>query len=90
MLVLRPGDNDGFSVPGVFRSQAHRAGNGGSLVKRCNAAAGHPGRALRVSLSAPMDSVAPLGKAISIPGEARLAMNADKLTAAVIITWTEY
>ncbi|MGH8475192.1 MAG: hypothetical protein ACRER2_05380 [Methylococcales bacterium] len=89
-LVLRPRDNGACSVPVVFRSKAHRAGKGHALVKRCNAAAGHHGRALRVSLSASMDCVTPLGKASSIPGEARLAMNADKLTASVIIAWTEY
>ncbi|MEA3275328.1 MAG: hypothetical protein U9Q81_08600, partial [Pseudomonadota bacterium] len=42
--------NYGFSVPLVFRSKARRAGNGHSLVKRCNAAAGHQGSARRVSL----------------------------------------
>jgi hypothetical protein len=37
-----------------------------------------------------MDSVAPLGKGIAIPGEARLAMNADRLTEPIIITLIEY
>ncbi len=74
----------------VFRSKAQRAGNGYSLSKRCNAAAGLHGRTLRVSLSAPMDGVAPLGKATSIAGEARLAMNPDKLTASAIITLMEH
>jgi len=77
----------------VFRSKAQRGGNAYCLSKGCNAAAGHHGRALRVSLSAPMDCVAPLGKAISISNrkrslqrdpscEARLAMNADKATVS--------
>ena len=87
LLVLYPGDNYGFSVPLVFRSKAQRAGNGHSLVKRCNAAAGHQGSARRVSLSAPMDGVAPLGKGEAIPCRARLAMSADKLTELANITW---
>ena len=51
-----------------------------SIGKCCNAAAGHQGSALRVSLSAPMDCVVPFGKDGTIPCKARLAMNADKLT----------
>jgi hypothetical protein len=37
-----------------------------------------------------MDCVAPLGKGIALPGEPRLAMNADKPTEGVIITLKEY
>ena len=33
-----------------------------ALIKHCNAAGGHHGSALRVSLTAPLDCVAPLGK----------------------------
>ncbi|RDH92625.1 MAG: hypothetical protein DIZ77_07915 [endosymbiont of Seepiophila jonesi] len=88
MLLQR--DNYGFSAPVVFRSKAQRAGNGYSLSKRCNAAAGHHGSALRVSLSASMDCVAPLDKGVAIACEARLAMNADKLTEPAIITLTEH
>jgi len=90
MIVLYPTDNYGFSVPLVFCSKAQRAGNGHSLVKRCNAAAGHQGSAQRVSLSAPMDCVAPLGKGAAIPCEACLAMRADKLTELAIISWIEH
>ena len=79
-----------FSVPLVFRSKAQPAGNGYSLVKGCNAVAGHQGSALRVSLSAPMDFVAPLGKGMAIPCEARLAMNADKLTEHGNITLKDH
>lgn len=60
------------------------------LVKRYNTAAGHQGNALRVSLSAPMDCVAPLGKGAAIPCETRLAMNADKLTESIIIMLKEH
>ncbi|MCP3867281.1 MAG: hypothetical protein GY703_04125 [Gammaproteobacteria bacterium] len=61
-LVLRQRDIDGYSVSVGFRSKAQCAGNGHSLSKHCNAAAGPHGDALRVSLSAPMDGVAPLDK----------------------------
>ena len=62
-----------------------------TLVKHCNAAAGHHGSALRVSLSAPMDGVTPLGKGVlAIAGEACLAMSADTLTEPAIITLTEH
>jgi len=88
--VLCPTDNYGFSALLVFRGKAQRAGDGHSLVKRCNAAAGHQGSARRVSLSAPMDGVAPLEKGAAIPCEARPAMNADKLTELAMISWTEH
>ncbi|MBL3591467.1 MAG: hypothetical protein JMN24_17010 [gamma proteobacterium endosymbiont of Lamellibrachia anaximandri] len=88
MLFQR--DNYGFSAPVVFRGKAQRAGNGYSLSKRCNAAAGHHGGALRVSLSASMDIVASLDKGTAIACEARLAMNADKLTEPAIITLKEH
>ena len=74
----------------VFRSKAPCAGNGPALGKHGNAAAGHPVRALRVSLSASLDSVAPLGKGTTLPGETRLARNADSLTGLVKITLKEY
>jgi hypothetical protein len=61
-----------------------------SLAERCNAAAGHHRLALRVSLSTPTDCVAPLDKGMAITCEARLAVNVDKLTEHVIITWIEY
>jgi hypothetical protein len=37
-----------------------------------------------------MDGVAPLEKGAAIPCEARLAMNADKLTEFAMISWTEH
>lgn len=88
--MVCPSDNCEFSAPVAFHSKAHCAGNGHSIVKQCNAAVGRHGCALRVDLSAPMDCVAPLGKAVSIPCEARLAMNADKSTESVIIRWTDH
>ena len=89
-LVLCPYDNYGFSVPVMFRSKAQCEGNGYSLVEHWNAAAGHHRDALRVSLSTPTDCVPPLGKGIAIACEARLAVNVDKLTEPVIITWIEH
>ena len=74
----------------MSRSKAQPAGNGHSLVKGCNTAAGHQGIALRVSLSAPMDCVAPLAKGVAIAGEVRLAMNTDKLTECDNIMLKEY
>ena len=74
----------------VFRSKAQCEGNGYSLVEHCNAAAGHHRDALRVSVSTPTDCVAPLDKGIAIACEARLAVNIDKLTEPVVITWTEH
>ena len=61
-----------------------------TLPKCCNAAAGHHDDALWVSLSMPMDCVVPPGKGTTIAGEARLAMNIDKLTEPDNISWTEY
>ena len=83
-------DNYGFSVPVVFCSKAQCAGNGHTLVKHCNAVAGHHRDALRVSLSAPTVCVAPLGKGGAIACEARLAVNADKLTELAIIMFKEH
>ena len=57
-----------FSVPLMSRDKAQCAANGCSISKRRNAGAGHQGSALRVSLSAPMDCVVPLGK--DTPGSA--------------------
>jgi hypothetical protein len=62
-----------------------------ALARYCNAAAEHPGSALRVSLSASMDFVTPLGKGgLPYPCEACLAMNADKPTELAIIIWIEH
>ena len=61
-----------------------------TLPKCCNAAAGYHGNALWVSLSMPMDYVDPLDKGAVIVGEARLAMNIDKLTEPGNIIWTDY
>jgi hypothetical protein len=88
--VLYQGDNYGFSVPVVFRSKAQCEGNGYSLVEHWNAAAGHHRDALRVSLSTPTDCVAPLDKGMAIAGEARLAVNVDKLTELAIIMSEEH
>jgi len=85
--VHYPCDNYGCSVPVVFRSKAQCGGNGYSLVKHCNAVAGHHSDALRVSLSMPTDCVAPLDKGKAIACEARLAVNVDKLTELAMITW---
>ena len=74
----------------VFRSKAQCEANGRSLVKHWNAAAKHHRVALRVSLSPPTDCVPPLGKGATIPCEARLAVNGDKLTELVIITLKEH
>ncbi len=88
--MLRQCDNYGFSVPVAFRGKAQCAGNGGSLVKHCNAAAGRHRDARRVSLSAPMAALRLLPREPTIAGEARLAMNADMLTELAIITLTEH
>ena len=88
--MLYPCDNYGFSIPVVFRSKAQCEGNGYPLVEHCNAAAGHHRDALRVSLSTPTDCVPPLDKGVAIVGEARLAVNVDKLTELAIITWIEH
>jgi hypothetical protein len=88
--VLYQGDNDGFSVPVVFRGKAQGEGNGHSLVERWNAAAGHHRGALRVGLSTSADCVAPLGKGTAIAGEARLAVNVDKPTEHAIIPLIEH
>jgi len=74
----------------VFRSKAQCESNGNSLVEHWNAAAGHHRDALRVGLSTSTDCVAPLDKGIAIVGEARLAVNVDKLTELAIITLIEH
>jgi hypothetical protein len=61
-----------------------------SLGEQCNAAAGHHRDALRVSLSTPTDCVPPLDKGMTIVGEARLAVNVDKLTEPAIIMLKDY
>ena len=75
--VHRPHYIDGFSVVLVLRSKATCAGNGHSLTKHGNAAAGHQNSALRVSGSAPLDGVAPLAKGMTISGKTRLARHAE-------------
>ncbi len=89
-LVLVQPYNYGFSVPLAFCGKAQRAGNGHSLVKRCNTATGRQGSARGVSLSAPRIYVAPLGKGAAIPCKARLALNADKLTELAIMRLNEH
>jgi len=73
----------------VFRSKAQCECNGYSLAEYCNTAVGHHKVALRVSLSTPTYGVAPLDKGAAIACEARLAVNADKLTESVIIMLIE-
>jgi hypothetical protein len=89
-VVVHQHDNYGFSVPVGFRSKAQCEGNGHSLGKHCNAAAGHHRDALRVSLSTPSDCVPPLDKGMTIVGKARLAVNVDKLTESAIIMLMDY
>ncbi len=74
----------------VFRIKAQCEGNGQSLVEHCNAVAEHHRDALRVNLSTPTDSVAPLAKEMTIACEARLAVNVDKLTELAIIMLKEH
>ena len=88
--VLYQHDYYGFSAPVVFRNKARCAGNGITLAKHCNAVAGHHRSALWVSLSGPTDCVVPLDKGVAIAGEARLAVNPDKLTEPLIIMLVEY
>jgi hypothetical protein len=95
-------DNYGFSAPVVTRNKARCAGNGRTLVKHCNAVAGHHRSAPWVSLSGSTDSVVPLDKGVARAGpmseasalglacEARLAMNPDKLTELAIIRMQEH
>ena len=89
-LVLHHHYIDGFSAFLVLLSKAPYAGNGHSLVKYGNAAEGHEESALRVSVSAFLDYVAPLAKGITIGCETRLARNADTLTEPVNIMLMEY
>ncbi len=61
-----------------------------ALVKYCNAAAGHHRSARRVGLSASMAVLRLLLRTKAISGETRLAMDADRPTESVNITWTVY
>jgi len=69
-----------------FRGKAQCEGNGHPLGEHWNAAAGRHRNALRVSLSALMDCVIPLGKGTTIACEECLAVDADKLTELAMIT----
>ena len=100
--MLPQHDNCEFSAPVVFRNKAQCAGNGLTLVKHCNAVAGHHRSALRVSLSGSTDCVVPLDKGVARAGpaseasalglacEARLAVDVDRLTELAIITLKEH
>ena len=88
--MLLQHDNYELSAPVVFRSKAQCAANGRTLVKHCNAVAGHHRSALWVSLSGPTDCVVPLDKGVAIVCEARLAVNPDKLTELAIIMLKEH
>ena len=76
---FRQGITD-FSAHRMFRNKAQCAGNGGSIVKCCNAVAGHSVHALRVGWCAPMAVLGLLAMTQAIPGEACLAMNAHQST----------
>ncbi|MFW2439716.1 MAG: hypothetical protein ACN4GR_10125 [Arenicellales bacterium] len=89
IVFLQP-DNGEFSVPVVFRSKAQCEVSGYSPGKRWNEAARRHRDALWVSLSTPMDYVAPLDKEITIACEARLATSVGKLTEPVIIRLKEH
>ena len=69
----------------VFRRKAQCDGKDYSLVKDCNAAAGHHRQALRVRLSTPTDCVTPLNKGATIICELCLAVNVDKLTEPAVL-----
>ena len=72
-----------LSVPVVFRYKAQPMAL--VLVKRCNAVAGH-----HVGLSVSMAVLSLLPRTKAIRCETRLAMNADRPTESVNITWTVY
>lgn len=74
----------------MFRYKAQGAGNGCSLVKRCNAVAGHSVDALRVGLRAPTALLRLLEGEKAISCGACLAMDAHKPTEHVIIMLQEY
>ncbi len=68
----------------VSRSRVAAIGKGITIPDALRLAAKYHGNALWVSLSMPMDYVDPLDKGAAIVGEARLAMNIDKLTEPAI------
>ena len=59
----------------MIQDKAQSAENGRPLFKDCNAVLVHLGSSLRASREAVVRGVAPLGKGLTIPGEARLAAN---------------
>jgi hypothetical protein len=91
MLVLLQYDNDGFSVPVVFRGKAQCAGNGHSP---CQAAlqrgSGTPQERPKGWSVSAHGGVTPLGKDRAIACEACLALDADKPTEPIIIILKEY
>ena len=89
-LVLFQGHFYAFSAPVVFRDKARRAGNGRALVKRRNAAAGHPRSALRVGLSAPLAVLRLLQRTGPFGFKPRLARNTDRPTECVNMTLKEH
>ena len=78
-------NNDGFSLPVVFHRKAQCEDKGRSLIKHCNAAAGHHRQALRVRLSTRTDCVTPLDKGATIICELCLAVNVDNLTEPPVL-----
>jgi len=89
-IVHQPDDIDGFSVPVMFCDKTPCAGNGSVLVKHGNAVAKHDRSARRVDLSASMAALRPLQRTMAIRYEACLALNADRPTELVNITWLMY
>ena len=80
----------GFSALLMWHSKASFAGHGHSLVKNDNIAVGHQQSALRVRLSAYLDSVTPFAKGITIAFKVRLASYADRRTDSLNIRWMEH
>jgi hypothetical protein len=62
-----------FRATQIIQDKAQSAGNGQSLFKGCNAVLDYLGSSLRASREALARGVAPLGKGLAIPCEARLA-----------------
>ena len=88
--MLYQGDNDGFSIPVVFRGKAQGEDNGHSLVERWNAAAGHHRGALRVGLSTFTARRASPAMAVPLPRGATKSVDVDKPTELAIIPLIEH
>ena len=88
--MVRPHDIFGFRAAEPCQGKAQLEGNGGALVKSCNAALARLCGSRRASLPAPADCVALSQHSTTMPSKVRLAANAGRLAEPANIMWTDH